>query len=46
MVPFFKHFRPDLVFSRTCLRHPHLWPLAFSPFIVFVSLVMLVRAMP
>jgi phospho-N-acetylmuramoyl-pentapeptide-transferase len=37
-VPFFKQFHPDLVIG-TLERHPHLWPLAFLPFIVFVALV-------
>ena len=38
MVPFFKNIRPDLVFD--ALRHsPHLWPLAFAPFVAFVMLV-------
>ena len=38
IVPFFKQFRPDLV-SESLLHHPHLWPLAFLPFVVFVALV-------
>ena len=38
IVPFIKHFRPDLVIERL-LSHPHLWPLAFMPFIIFVVLV-------
>ncbi len=38
IVPFFKQFRPDLVFQ-TWARDPHLWPLAFIPFVVFVVLV-------
>jgi phospho-N-acetylmuramoyl-pentapeptide-transferase len=38
MVPFIKRFRPDLVIE--ALRHdPHLWPLAFAPFVAFVILV-------
>ena len=38
IVPFFKQFRPDLVIGN--LEHdPHLWPLAFLPFIGFVILV-------
>lgn len=38
IVPFFKQFRPDLVF--TSLTHTWwLWPLAFLPFIIFVGLV-------
>ena len=38
LVPFFKQFRPDLVIER--LTHwPHLWPLAFLPFVVFVVLL-------
>jgi len=39
MVPFFKNVRPDLVISQLA-REPHLWPLAFLPFIVFVALVL------
>ncbi len=39
MVPFIKQFRPDLVIES--LRHyPHLWPLAFTPFVIFVMLVL------
>jgi phospho-N-acetylmuramoyl-pentapeptide-transferase len=38
IVPFFKQFRPDLV-SESLLHHPHLWPLAFLPFVLFVVLV-------
>jgi phospho-N-acetylmuramoyl-pentapeptide-transferase len=39
MVPFFKQFRPDLVIES--LEHnPHLWPLAFLPFIGFVVIVL------
>ena len=38
VVPFFKHFQPDLVFDRL-LHNPNLWPLAFLPFIGFVVLV-------
>jgi phospho-N-acetylmuramoyl-pentapeptide-transferase len=38
MVPFIKQFRPDLVIE--ALRHyPHIWPLAFAPFVAFVMLV-------
>ena len=38
IVPFFKQFHPDLVLQ--ALEHtPHLWPLAFLPFIAFVALV-------
>src|SRR2546423_12543545 len=38
IVPFLKQFRPDLVIE--VLRHyPHLWPLAFTPFVLFVMLV-------
>lgn len=38
MVPFLKRVRPDLVIE--ALRHyPHLWPLAFAPFVAFVMLV-------
>jgi phospho-N-acetylmuramoyl-pentapeptide-transferase len=38
IVPFIKRFRPDLVIH-TLLSSPHLWPLAFLPFIAFVALV-------
>jgi phospho-N-acetylmuramoyl-pentapeptide-transferase len=39
MVPFFKQFRPDLVIES--FRHyPHLWWLAFTPFVLFVMLVL------
>jgi phospho-N-acetylmuramoyl-pentapeptide-transferase len=38
MVPFVKQYRPDLVIG-TVEHHPHLWPLAFVPFILFVILV-------
>jgi phospho-N-acetylmuramoyl-pentapeptide-transferase len=38
VVPFFKRFRPDLVIAG--LHHmPHLWPLAYLPFAIFVMLV-------
>ena len=38
LVPFFKQFRPDLVITKLTYS-PHLWPLAFLPFVVFVVLV-------
>jgi len=38
IVPFVKQFRPDLVIG-SWLSSPHVWPLAFVPFIVFVVLV-------
>ena len=38
IVPFFKQFRPDLVIEHWA-THPHLWPLAFLPFVVFVVIV-------
>ena len=38
IVPFVKQFRPDLVIG-SWLNSPHVWPLAFVPFIVFVVLV-------
>jgi phospho-N-acetylmuramoyl-pentapeptide-transferase len=38
MVPFIKRFRPDLIITGL-LHYPHLWPLAFVPFVVFVMLV-------
>ena len=39
IVPFFKKFRPDLVFTSIAAINPHLWPIAFAPFIVFVCFV-------
>ena len=38
IVPFFKKFRPDLVID-SILNKPLLWPLAFVPFLIFVTLV-------
>jgi len=38
IVPFFKQFHPDLVVG-ALERHPHLWPVAFLPFLAFVALV-------
>lgn len=38
IVPFLKRFRPDLVIH-SLINVPHLWPLAFLPFLVFVALV-------
>jgi len=38
LVPFVKQFRPDLVIG-SLEHYPHLWPLAFLPFIAFVVLV-------
>jgi phospho-N-acetylmuramoyl-pentapeptide-transferase len=38
MLPFLKQFRPDLVIERI-QSDPHLWPLAFLPFVGFVVLV-------
>jgi len=38
MVPFVKKFRPDLIIG-SLLSYPHLWPLAFVPFVIFVMLV-------
>jgi phospho-N-acetylmuramoyl-pentapeptide-transferase len=38
IVPFLKRFRPDLVIH-SILDSPHLWPLAFVPFLVFIALV-------
>jgi len=38
VVPFLKQFHPDLVVDRL-LQNPHLMPLAFLPFIVFVVLI-------
>jgi phospho-N-acetylmuramoyl-pentapeptide-transferase len=39
MVPFFKQFRPDLVIE-TFRHYPHVWWLAFIPFVLFVMLVL------
>ncbi|MGZ4787601.1 MAG: phospho-N-acetylmuramoyl-pentapeptide-transferase [Terriglobales bacterium] len=39
IVPFFKKFRPDLVIAYL-FKYPVLWPIAFSPFIAFVALVL------
>jgi phospho-N-acetylmuramoyl-pentapeptide-transferase len=36
--PFFKKIHPDLVIH-SLLSSPHLWPLAFLPFLIFVSIV-------
>jgi phospho-N-acetylmuramoyl-pentapeptide-transferase len=38
IVPFFKQFHPDLVME-SLVHNPHLWPLAFLPFIIFVGIV-------
>jgi phospho-N-acetylmuramoyl-pentapeptide-transferase len=38
MIPFLKRSRPDLVIH-AFLHTPHLWPLAFVPFLVFVGVV-------
>ncbi len=38
LVPFLKQFHPDLVIQRWAV-HPHLWPLAFLPFVGFVVFV-------
>ena len=39
VVPFFKQIRPAMAFA--ALQHaPHLWPLAFLPFILFTVLVL------
>lgn len=38
IVPFLKSFKPDLVIQGL-LNRPHLWPIAFLPFIGFVCLV-------
>jgi phospho-N-acetylmuramoyl-pentapeptide-transferase len=38
MIPFLKRLRPELVIH-SLLTSTHLWPLAFVPFLVFVSLV-------
>ena len=38
LVPFVKQFRPDLVIERWA-HNPHVWPLGFIPFVIFVCLV-------
>jgi phospho-N-acetylmuramoyl-pentapeptide-transferase len=38
IVPFFKKFHPDLVIH-SLISSGHLWPLAFLPFLLFVTLV-------
>jgi phospho-N-acetylmuramoyl-pentapeptide-transferase len=38
MIPFFKRVHPDLVIH-SLMATPHIWPLAFVPFLFFVSLV-------
>ena len=38
IVPFLKQFHPDLV-AGWLEHYPHLWPLAFLPFMVFVGIV-------
>jgi phospho-N-acetylmuramoyl-pentapeptide-transferase len=39
VVPFFKQYRPNLVIDRL-IHTPHLWPLAFLPFIGFVIFIL------
>src|SRR5499433_3856774 len=38
MIPFLKRLRPDLV-VHTLIDAPHLWPLAFVPFLFFICIV-------
>jgi phospho-N-acetylmuramoyl-pentapeptide-transferase len=38
IVPFIKKFHPDLVIH-SLLGSPHLWPLAFAPFLIFMVIV-------
>lgn len=38
IVPFAKNFRPDFIIG-SLLQTPHLWWLAFAPFVIFVMLV-------
>jgi len=38
IVPFLKKFHPDLVIH-SLLGSPHLWPLAFAPFLIFMVIV-------
>ena len=38
VIPFLKRMHPDLVFH-SLMNAPHLWPLAFLPFLVFVCVV-------
>jgi len=39
VVPFFKKFQPDLIIT-SLMREPHLWPIAFLPFIAFVCFIL------
>jgi phospho-N-acetylmuramoyl-pentapeptide-transferase len=39
MVPFFKHFRPDLAIDSVS-HMPHIWILGFIPFVLFTLLVL------
>ena len=39
IVPFFKKFRPEMVIE-PLMKYPHLWTIAFLPFIVFVCIVL------
>ena len=43
IVPFVKRFRPDLVIHGL-MSSPHLWPLAFLPFLIFVAVVITVSS--
>ncbi|HEX8925226.1 MAG TPA: phospho-N-acetylmuramoyl-pentapeptide-transferase [Terriglobales bacterium] len=38
IVPFFKRLRPDLVIP-ALMHNPYLWPIAFMPFMIFVTFV-------
>ncbi len=38
MIPFLKRLRPDLVIH-SLMNSPHLWPLAFLPFLAFICIV-------
>jgi phospho-N-acetylmuramoyl-pentapeptide-transferase len=40
MIPFLKRLHPDLVIH-SLIRAPHLWPLAFLPFLVFICIVII-----
>src|SRR6266849_4594077 len=44
MIPFLKRVHPDLV-VHSLLKSPHLWPLAFVPFLIFVSVVIAAGAL-
>jgi phospho-N-acetylmuramoyl-pentapeptide-transferase len=38
VLPFFKKLQPDLAFH-SLIKLPHLWPIAYLPFLVFIAIV-------